>query len=278
MKIDMSPSKIADIIVKLTVGSLVSWFILQHTPLRLLEQHLALGIGGAIIVITWILVSLLLKTAPMRKLLNLGRNFYQNFLKLFEKPSLDKRYTVEERNKEKYKEAIRKQIHSSKRIYFRLISAHTMFYEDKEKFIIGLLRGLSLDDIDKKKDIKIQLLDRSSPSFNQRAEAYVEYINRQDLPYKCSCDEYMKRCERIQDILMRIVGRENISFYRRRYLWRLFIFDNVIFVSTYSDDPLVEGHLSPAYSFNRECDVSLFDGFLAEFNSLYRAPLPTISA
>lgn len=214
----------------------------------------------------------LLSVKPTTILYGKVKNLYYSVIGIINKtPLITKRYTVEERSTEKYKEAIKEQFASSKRIYFRLLSAHTMFYDDKEKFIVNLLRKLSVEDIDDKRDIKIQLLDRSSSSFDERANNYINLMDLHDLPYKCSYQEYMTRCKKIENALIRIVGIDNVSFYSRRYLWRLYIFDNNIFVSTYSDKPeFIEGHLSTAYSFNRDCDVSLFDGFLEEFNSLYK--------
>lgn len=180
------------------------------------------------------------------------------------------RYTVEEKSKNKYIQAIKEQIKNSKRIYFRLLSGHTMFYEE-EMFIRDVLNEMP-QEILRKKDIKIQLLDRQAPSFSERANKFVADMWDKNLPHRITYEEYIKRCMLAEKELISLLGSQRVTFYKRKYLWRLHIFDERIFISTYYDDPklIIEGHKSPSYSFNRECDVSLFDGFLEEFNSLYR--------
>jgi hypothetical protein len=189
-------------------------------------------------------------------------------------PLVAKKYTVEERSSEKYKKAIREEIKSSKRIYFRLISAHTMFYDDIEKFIPQLLEEEFTIKKLEEKDVKIQLLDRATVCFNERARNFVGSLNKKNMTF--SCEEYLYRCRTIIERLERLFGKEKITYYQRKYLWRLLIFDDKIFMSAYFDKPgLIEGHLTPAYAFSREFDPVIFDGFLEEFNSLYKKAYTT---
>lgn len=215
----------------------------------------------------------LIKTRPVVKVGQACRNLYYYSIYLINQtPLAPKRYTREERSADKYRKAIEEQIKKSNRIYFRLISGHTMFHVKDEMFILDALRSIP-DTERERKDIKIQLLDRRTVSFEERAKKFVETMERERRPERISYQEYVRRCELIEQEFIRLVKRERVCFYQRKYLWRLHIFDDRIFISTYCDKPeWVEGHLSPAYSFNRESDASLFDGFLTEFNSLYNKP------
>lgn len=222
-----------------------------------------------------LLLIFLLKSLSQSRLIKSLRKivrkiFYAIVTFFREPPFIVVKYTAEERSEGRYHKAIEEQIKNSTRIYIRLVSGHTMYYDGRESFVLNLLKDMSKNEVDKK-DIKIQLLDRSNVSFEERAQRFVELMDKQQAKYRCSYKEYLKRCEEIEDNLEEIIGKNSISFYKRKYLWRLHIFDDVIFISSYSDGPeMIEGHLSSAYSFNRECDASLFDGFLEEFNSLYK--------
>ena len=242
------------------------------------EKNSALinAIGFILVALFFAIFKLILKFTPLRIIKTKIRHLFSVIVNFIKNVSfIAKKYTAEERSTEKYKKAIEEQIKQSRRIYFRLISAHTMYYDEKEKFILDLLKKLTIAELDKK-DIKIQLLDRSTISFEERARNFVDMMDKNGSPHRCSYEEYLKRCQDIENELSRIAGKDGISFYQRKYLWRLHIFDDVIFISTYSDTPqMTEGHLSSAYSFTRDCDDSLFDGFLKEFLSLYEKPQPS---
>ena len=58
------------------------------------------------------------------------------------------KFTVEERSADKYKAAMEEQIKKSTRIYFRLLSGHTMYYDEREVFILDALKRDSIDSSD----------------------------------------------------------------------------------------------------------------------------------
>lgn len=225
----------------------------------------ALIVFTASMIIRWVL-----STPPLLVARKSIKNVYINVVKIVHNsPLVAKKYTAEERSTEKYKNAMKEQFEKSNRIYLRLISAHTMFYDDKERFIVETLRKFNREEL-KKKDIRIQLLDKGTKLFIERAHDFVKLLESDNIT--SSYDEYIDQCKNIENRLAELIEKKNISFYERKYLWRLHIFDNVIFISTYIDVPEAGGHLAPAYSFDRDCDASLFDGFLKEFTSLYEKP------
>ncbi len=258
--------------------SFLSLLILKADPLKKIDEtSLALAIGLLIATIILYILEILFKILARKETIkNLKKKsiyIYRNLIIILNKiPLFSQQYTAEERNTEKYKKALSEKIKTSKRIYFRLLSAHTMFYDDKEKFILNLFNNFTEND-KREKDIKIQLMSREAITFEERAHSFVRAKEKENSAF--SYDEYMERCKHIETRLTEIFGREKIKFYQRKYLWRLHIFDDTIFISNYSDIPeMTEGHLAPAYSFNRECDASLFDGFLKKFESLYQRTRP----
>lgn len=258
-------------LTQFAISSFVAYLCVKFTPLKNLSRELINTVAACILLFVYLALVFLFRTKLVQNIIKKGKKVYRNCLNFFNKsPAVVKKFTVEERSADKYRVAMEEQIKKSKRIYLRLLSGHTMYFDEKETFILNALKNLSQKEIEAK-NIKIQLMDRAADSFNERARKFVTLLEENNSPQRISYDEYLRRCKEVELKLIQTLGNERIKFYRRKYLWRLHIFDNVIFISTYSDEPnLVEGHLSPAYSFHREYDQSLFDAFLSEFNSLYR--------
>lgn len=268
------------IFIKLAIvavsGSLI--IKLKESPyLQGVDQNtltLILYIAFAIIsLIVYYLTSILTDKLNIKQ--NARKCFYWLLEKTYQKikkihPKVSRSYLPRERDGESYRQAITEQIRKSHRVYLRLLNAHTMFYDERENFISDILENLPFKQLRGEKDIKIQLLDESTKYYSERASKFVDKMNKEDHKHKCPYPEYLERCKKIKKHLEEMIAPERISFYKRKYLWRLLIFDDVIFISTYSDSPeLIEGHLSTAYAFTRNTDPYLFEGYLDEFLSLY---------
>lgn len=250
-------------------GSTIAYFVTQLPFLKNLPVTLSVAAACASIAIFTFIIRGIFRLSLKVHVVNQIR---QRITAKYYKIIAGRKYTVEERSTERYKKAIIEQMKKSDRMYFRLVSGHTMYYDDREKFIIDALRDNFPVGVLDKKDIRIQLLDRSTDAFITRARDFVRLMNENELT--CSDDEYTNRCEFVIKDLERIVGSGKINFYTRKHLWRLHIFDDIMFVSTYSDAPLIEGHLAPAYAFPKDCVASIFEGFLNEFMSLYSKAEP----
>ncbi len=274
----MKDINFAELSFKIGISSFFAWWVIRWPFLKNLDKELKITVAASVLALVFIVLRNLTKTKFSKSCEKTFKNFYWNFLGLFNRyPSSVRKYTVEERCSENYRQALTEQISKSNRIYFRLISAHTMFHDPKETFILEALKKLPLGELEKR-DIRIQLLARDCEAFNERARNFIESMEKDQLPERITYDEYLRRCQKIEDTLLRILGEKRIAFYRRKHLWRLHIFDDILFVSSYKDDPdMIQGHLSTAHSFTREFDPSLFDAFLAEFLSLYRTTPPVKS-
>lgn len=174
------------------------------------------------------------------------------------------------RSGEKLKERIDRNIKTSRKIYFSLLSAHTMFYSDQETFIAEAIKSLSGTELENK-DIKFLLLDRNQPSFKKRGEWFIQEMNLKRYAYRLrNYEEYLRCCNDIEKEIRKISPNTELKFYSRFPTWRMFIFDDELFVSIYQHQ--IEGHLSTVYVFKRVSDDpknSLYWGFYAYFMSAY---------
>lgn len=253
-----------------TLAAVVMLVLGRFNLLKKLPIEWVFAVGYLIAFIILLVLKKLKGTKGYEKIRHVVRILFYKAVSIVRAPTMGIKYTKAERSTKKYKQAIELQIKNSNRMYFRLLSGYTMFYDDREKFILKSLEDVFKKDKDSK-NIKIQLMDRTMESFEERGRSFVDLMGEKDMSYKCSYEEYLGRCETIERNLKEIVGEENVSLYKRKYLWRLHIFDDKIFISTYSDLPeLIEGHLSSAYAFSREYDPILFDGFCRDFESLYK--------
>lgn len=128
-----------------------------------------------------------------------------------------------------------------------LISAYTIFYEE-EKFIFDLLQDLPAKKL-KAKDIRVLLLNRDSPTWAERAELLIE--KRLKTNDSVDFDSYLSRCK---ESVKRLEAecKAKVEFYDGRPTWRMYIFDQRLFVSRYYGPPsrFVEGHLSSVSAFD----------------------------
>jgi len=178
-----------------------------------------------------------------------------------------------DRGKDEFKQDIIKNIQNSKKIYFLVLSAYTMFYDEREKFILEALENLDRKKL-KEKDIKILLLNRESKQFESRGRWFVKKMRRDRAPYRVKdYKEYVLRCEDIEKELQDIVkpSTENaICYYDCSPIWRLHIFDDMVYVSIYKDD--VGGHLTSLFRFEKEAHDTIYLGLSKYFNYLYSSP------
>lgn len=209
----------------------------------------------------------------------LGRNFYiwwRNFriillIGLF--PKFKKFLTLvfppEYRSTEDYQERIIQNVKTSTKIYFLLLNGHTMFY-DREKFIIETMRNLPSKQL-KNKDIRFQIMNKNQPSYRKRAEWFIKKMKEREDDFRVrNYEEYSGRCIEIERNVLTFFPNANIHHYDTFPIWRLFIFDNEIFVSVYQEE--IEGHLSAIYLIQKAQDspkTSLYWGFYDYFTTLY---------
>lgn len=251
----------------------VVYLCINFTPLKYVDKKLlnTMAITGLFLTATYIMACYLSKVKHIQNFIKKTKelkcesinNFYRTF-------GIIKKFEAEELSGDNFKIEVERQIKKSKRIYFRFLTGYTIFFGEKKAFIWNTLKNLSPEEI-KIKDIRIQLLNRTSPYFNHRVNKIVLLLEKGDPQNRISFNEFLQRCKDIESEFAKLIGADRIAFYQRKYLWRLFIFDDVIFTSFYYDDVnFAEGHLLPVYSFHKERNEALFETILEEFNSLYR--------
>jgi hypothetical protein len=172
-------------------------------------------------------------------------------------------YGGEERNQEHFKKEISKHLLNSKRIHLLLISGHTMFYDEREKFIRDILKDISIKGCEKR-DIRIKLLDRSTEEFQKRAQWFSQYLFKIDAINKCSYEEYVNRCQKNEIELKVFFPGCELRFYESMPLWRIHLFDDAIFLSLYQEG--IPGHLTQILQFFS--GNIIYEGFSKYFNML----------
>ena len=146
-------------------------------------------------------------------------------------------------------------------MYFLQVSSHTIFYDENEKFILTAFKNLTQTEIEKK-DIRFKLLNKQSKHFIDRAKWFTGYLNRIEAPNRCSYEEYIRRCDQIVQDIKTIFPQAKIEFYDRSPIWRIGIFDETLFVSTYETG--IEGHMTNIFQFYNK--NPMYNGFLSYFN------------
>ncbi|NKE72964.1 hypothetical protein [Candidatus Manganitrophus noduliformans] len=185
-------------------------------------------------------------------------------------------YLPADRESETYKKLITEKIKESKRVYLRLLSGYTMVWDDRENYVFKALQGLSREQL-RRKDVRIQFLSREAPEFEPRGRWYVEKMRRDDVRYRCdNFDHYKERCAEIEANIRMDLPEIKLEFYNRAPLWRLFIFDDNMFVSNYyaPDGEREEGHMNTAVELSREEGGTynpIYVGLMREFQSLGRS-------
>jgi len=170
-------------------------------------------------------------------------------------------FTHEERGREEFREQVSEYIKSSKTIYFLILSGFTMAYDERETFLIKMLRSLSPEEL-QNKDIRVLMLHPESDNFRRRADYFVKEMEKNMDPARVKdVGEYKAKCEGTLDIL-RSLGAK-VRFYSFEPHWRLQIFDDAIFFSFYS---LAKGgHLTSLYRFTKDDKDSIYYGFQKYF-------------
>lgn len=183
------------------------------------------------------------------------------------------KFLEEERTQESYKSELIEQIDKSKTIYFLLLSAYTMFYDDKEKFIFEHLKSITSTEMQKSmKNIRILLLERGAKGnyrlFESRGRWFVREMKQENASYRVTnYTEYVTKCEGIERELKRI---GEVKFYKDDPIWRLFIFDTAIYVSIYGDRK--SGHQTPIYKLpiSSEDPFGIATGFIKYYQCLWK--------
>ena len=155
-------------------------------------------------------------------------------------------YLAEERTGGQFQDDIKRSIKSSDRMYCLLISAHTLVYED-EKFILDALQSLPNNKL-RKKDLKILLLSRETEVWVTRSNLLVANRLSND---GLNLDAYISRCAEAELVLKQCHAK--IAHYNSDPRWRLYLFDNRVYVSRYAAPPegFVEGHKNHLAAFDR---------------------------
>jgi hypothetical protein len=175
-------------------------------------------------------------------------------------------YSKEAGRTKEFREEIIKHIRSSRKVYFKLVSAHTMFYSDDEKYILEALQSLS-PEVRGRKDIRFQLWDTESRYWKERAFRYLPVLKGDPrTPSVSGLDAYKDRCKDIVEQIKNSIGGEPV-LYERYPTWRIFIFDRAVFVSHYVED-FEEGHKTQCVKF--PVKNGMYAAFLQHFMSLYK--------
>jgi hypothetical protein len=191
-------------------------------------------------------------------------------------------YLPSDREDDTYKNLIIKNITESNKVYLRLLSGYTMLWDQRESYIFKALQRLSREQL-RGKDIRIQLLSREAPEFESRGRWYVEKMLRESALYRCdSFEHYKERCAEIETTLRTEFPEIKLEFYNRTPLWRLHIFDDVMYASNYyvPDGEREEGHVTTAVLLSKE-EMGTYNpvyvGLLREFESLSRGRIMPIN-
>jgi hypothetical protein len=162
-----------------------------------------------------------------------------------------------------YQREIEDHVKSSRRIYLLLVSGQTMFFDPKEQFLHGALENLTLQALSQK-DIRFRLADPNGETFRQRAAWLVDEMKRRMEPWAVrDVQEYTTRCGTIAARLRQI--SDDVQYYKREPLWRLLIFDESMYVSTYRD-PSGERHQGQLTWVSQiPAESAIYVGLLAHF-------------
>jgi hypothetical protein len=135
---------------------------------------------------------------------------------------------------ESYKKDIERRVRDSSKIYLLFVTAETIIFDPRERFIADALRNLPHEFL-QKKDIRIKLRFSKSDSFEERSRWFREELNRNREPWApLTIEEHQARINAVVQELYSITGKE-VEYYHTEPLWRLIIFDDAMFVATYID-------------------------------------------
>jgi hypothetical protein len=133
-------------------------------------------------------------------------------------------FGAEERTTYEFKQDVLYSSKHSKKMYCLLVSAYTMAHEE-EQFMLGSWL--------KTKELRILLLDRRCAHWQGRAKLFID---RRLGEAGRNVDDYKAECE-IAEKELKEKYHAHISFYDEIVRWRLYVFDDRIFVSRYWGPP-----------------------------------------
>ena len=263
-------------ILQFAVSFFVVYLCIRFTPLKYVDKELlnTIAIAGLLLLTGFFILFSLSKLKYSKYLIknmeNLEWGSINNFSRLF---GFTEKIDIHGQDHIRFKNLMEDQIKKSNKIYMRLLSGRTMYFDGKEKFILDALKNLPPEKL-RAKDIKIQLVEMDSPLFMERAGEAIASLGKTDPNKEISINEYIELCKNVEADLVKTFGEEKTRFYQRKYLWRLHIFDDMILISNYGDGPSYLFDSVPfTYLFYRKRYSMMFDALLAEFNSLYKRPL-----
>lgn len=166
-------------------------------------------------------------------------------------------FSEQERDTEAFRHDMRHSIQSSRFMYALLVSGYTLVYEH-EHFMLEALHSLPECQL-AAKDIRFLFLDRSSQAWQRRAELFVRHRLAKK---RFGIQEYTNHCVAAE---RELGGLGQVAFYNAEPRWRLYIFEDHIFISRYYDEPFHEAHF-PIAAF--EPDHPMYRWFSAEFTRL----------
>ena len=152
------------------------------------------------------------------------------------------RYPGELRHGREFQRDILRALGSSRFMYSLLFAGYKMLHEE-ERFLLEALIGLSGSH---GKDIRFLLLDRNSPDWHQRASAIVENTTRLR---GAGVDGYKQRCIHAEQELRNNIHGAQVHSYQTTSSWRLYLFEDCVFVSRYA--------LPPDTPFRPSSDISI---------------------
>ncbi len=158
------------------------------------------------------------------------------------------------RTLEVYRKDVADNIQNSTKIYILAVTGYSFFYDQREIFMSECLSRYALND--ENKDIRFKFLDPRSKIWHDRVYWYLNKLKTFGVPPGLnppeSVEEYELRCRNIEEKLSK-AWPYSISFYENEPFYRIFIFDDCLFISLYGKYDLrgthtfttEEGHLTP---------------------------------
>ena len=133
-------------------------------------------------------------------------------------------------------------------MYCLLFAGYSMAFAD-EKFLLDALHHLPSDEL-ASKDIRLILLDRDSPHWDRNAQVTVE--NTAALK-RGGVGGFKELCSNAERQIRSIIDHAKITTHKANPAWRLYIFQDRVFVSRYArppDSKFLSSHEVPVMAFD----------------------------
>jgi len=143
-----------------------------------------------------------------------------------------------------YKSSVIENLHSSRSAKLLLLSGYTMFY-DNEHYLLDEIGAIGKST---EKEFSVLLLNPYSSAFKSRGSVFVRRLRARsntDPAHIRKMSEYIQRAIDIRKQLEKLLPHAKIAYYDSQPTWRLHIFDNYLFMSSYDEDK--DGHLTEAF-------------------------------